>query len=48
MNKNLDMGQKMYIFIPFHTVNQFQLKRAENYYDYKCDIDFLQQFNKRS
>ncbi len=41
-------GQKMYIFT-FHTVKitrrvPFLL---QNKHDYKCDIDFIQQFNKQ-
>ncbi len=40
------MGQKIYIF-KFHMIQipqrvQFFLK---NKHDYKCDIDFIQQFN---
>ncbi len=39
------MGQKMYLFT-FHMIQNtsFFLK---NKHDYKCDIDFIQQFNKQ-
>ncbi len=40
----------MYIFILFHIVKQYHTKSAffsKYYHDYKCDIDFLQQFNKQ-
>ncbi len=44
-------GQKMYIFISIHLVNlsyeecRFFLKKSQH--GYKCDIDFIQQFNKQ-
>ncbi len=39
----------MYIFI-YHIVNKYLMKSAifflKNQHDYKCDIDFIQLFNK--
>ncbi len=40
-------GQKMYIFT-FHIVKITRvLFFLQNKHDYKCDIDFIQQFNKQ-
>ncbi len=36
----------MYIFI-FHIVNQYDTKSDVFRHDYKCDIEFIQQFNKQ-
>ncbi len=44
-----DMGQKMYIFT-FHMIQITQRVPfffVENKHGYKCDIDFIQQFNKQ-
>ncbi len=48
-----DMGaENLYIYTtPYSLVNQFHMKSAvffsKNDHDYKCDIDFLKQFNKQ-
>ncbi len=42
------MGQKMYIFT-FHIVKITRRVPLflQNKHDYKCDLDFIQQFNKQ-
>ncbi len=44
------MGAEIYILISFHIVNQYHVKTdfffTKKQHDYKCDIDFIQQFNK--
>ncbi len=50
-HKIQDMRAEMFILISFHIVNQYHTKTGvffptKKQRDYKCDIDFIQQFIK--